>query len=436
MTLSIAELEGIESGPLVELAWLRGLCRRLLLSKLRQIRHGFLRVHESGGEVWEFGQEGTELFATVHIDDPLFYPKVVFGGSIGAAEAYVAGAWRTDDLTRLLRLFVANRAALEGLEGGLGAVLAPFRRALQWWRANSRSGSRRNIRAHYDLSNEFFELFLDRHQIYSAAIFPTENDDLDAASEFKLERICQKLDLGPEDHLLEIGSGWGGLATYAAQRFGCRVTTTTISQEQFAAAKSRVAALGLEGRVEVLLEDYRDLRGTYDKLVSIEMIEAVGHEYLETFFATCSARLKPDGLMVLQAITIADRYYAQARSSVDFIQRYIFPGSAIPSLQAMLQAVVAGTDLQLVHSEDIGPHYARTLRAWRRRFFARIQEVKALGFSERFVRLWEYYLCYCEAGFLERSVSDVQWVLAKPNNRRLPLLGRLETSKMPSGGAA
>ena len=266
--------------------------------------------------------------------------------------------------------------------------------------------------------------------MYSSAVFESEDQDLEDAALHKIDRLCQKLELGPDDHLLEIGTGWGGLAVHAAEHYGCRVTTTTISEEQYRVAVERVKEHGLEDRVEVLLRDYRDLDGTYTKLVSVEMIEAVGREYLDTYFQVCSERLAPGGLMAIQAITMADRLFPAYERSVDFIQRYIFPGSFLPSVGSLAESVARTTDMKMVHLEDIGPHYARTLHLWRDRFFAQLDRVEALGFSERFVRMWDYYLCYCEAGFLERTIGDLQVVLAKPENRGHWPLGNLD-SKAP-----
>lgn len=438
MTDTIAEPADLGEGFLTGSAVGRRLCRRLILDKLR-LKRGGLRLVDRDTVLAELGEPWPEapLRAVVQVLDDRFWPKVAFGGSIGAAEAYVAGYWRADDLVRALRLFLMNYDVLEELERGTGRLLAPLHRAVQRLRANTRRGSRRNIQAHYDLSNDFFELFLDRELMYSAAIWPAagsadgdpdaEMDDraLDRASWRKRERLCRKLALGPDDHLLEIGTGWGGFAIHAARRFGCRVTTTTISRAQHEAAVERVRAEGLEDRITVLLSDYRDLEGRFDKLVSIEMIEAVGHRFLDGYFERCAALLRPHGRMALQVITIADRLYPQAKRSVDFIQRHIFPGSHLPSVGA-LAASIARTDLQIVHLEDIGPHYALTLRAWRRRVLDRREAVRALGFSESFVRLWEYYLAYCEAGFLERTVGDAQIVLTKPSDRGASLLGGLD----------
>jgi cyclopropane-fatty-acyl-phospholipid synthase len=306
---------------------------------------------------------------------------------------------------------------MESLEGGAAIATAPLRRILHWLNRNSPDGSRRNIAAHYDLGNDLFALMLDETMAYSCGVFERDDATLHEAQLAKFERICRKLRLGADDHLLEIGTGWGGFAIHAASRFGCRVTTTTISREQHDWARERIAAAGLADRVTLLLDDYRDLRGRYDKLVSIEMIEAVGARYLDTYTAQCSKLLEPHGAMLLQAITIQDQVYEEALKSVDFIQRFIFPGSFIPSVTAITDSVRSSTDMKVFHLEDIGPHYATTLRRWRESFFARLPEVRQLGYPDAFVRLWEYYLCYCEGGFLERQLGDVQMLLTKPRCR-------------------
>jgi cyclopropane-fatty-acyl-phospholipid synthase len=285
---------------------------------------------------------------------------------------------------------------------------------------NTLAGSQANIAAHYDLGNDFYALFLDETMTYSCGIFEQEDSTLEEASLAKYDRICRKLALKPEDEVLEIGTGWGGFAIYAAGRYGCRVTTTTISRAQFDLARPRIAEAGLEDRVTLLLKDYRHLTGSYDKLVSIEMIEAVGFEYFDTFFSVCSERLKDDGLMCLQAITIADQVFDRYRRSHDFIRSHVFPGSCLISLGALSASLARATDLRLIHLEDLTPHYARTLKLWRERFFANLDQVRALGYPETFIRLWEFYLCYCEGGFAERYIGDVQMVLAKPGNRRAP----------------
>ena len=399
-------------------SFLDGLAKRALLARLQRLAHGQIDVVD-GAEVHRFGRRTARcpLSATVHVRDQRFYRDVAFGGSIGSGEAYMHGHWFANDLTALVRILIQNREVLDGMETGLARLTAPVQKLFHLLNRNSQTGSRRNIAAHYDLGNEFFRLFLDDTLMYSAAIFERPGMTLGQAQEARLDRICRKLALGANDHVLEIGTGWGGFALHAAGRYGCRVTTTTISREQYDLARERVARAGLSDRVTLLLEDYRELRGEYDKLVSIEMIEAVGHEYYETFFARCSALLKPDGLMLLQAITIADQRYEAARKSVDFIQRYIFPGSCIPSVSVMAGALARATDLRMVHLEDIGPHYAVTLRHWRERLRANADAARGLGLSEEFLRMWEFYLCYCEGGFVERALGDVQLLLAKPQNR-------------------
>jgi cyclopropane-fatty-acyl-phospholipid synthase len=402
-----------------------GLLRRAVLRQLEKLRHGLLLIQE-GDDTLHFGTPLSELRAEIRVNDPAIWGLVAGNGSIGAGEAYIHGYWSTPDLTAVIRIFVANLEVLDAMEGGLARLGRPLVQGLHWLNRNTRRGSRRNIAAHYDLGNELFEQFLDPTMMYSAAMFRSEDDSLEQAQLNKLERICRKLALKPSDHLLEIGTGWGSMALYAATRYGCRVTTTTLSREQHAYTDQRIRDLGLADRVTLLLEDYRDLDGQYDKLVSIEMIEAVGHRYLPTYFEQCARLLKPDGLMLLQAITIRDQRYEQARSSVDFIQRYIFPGGALPSLQKMLDVVTRHTDLNLHHMEDFGLHYARTLRLWHENLRQARQRLEQLGYDDYFYRLWEFYLCYCEGGFLERTIGTAQLLLAKPAARPAPLLGNFD----------
>jgi len=392
--------------------------RQRMIDRLAGLRGGELRLIDGMGEVRLGHCAADGLRATLRVQDPEFYRHVARAGSVGAGEAYMDGLWRCDDLVALMRLLVRNRDLLDGMEGGLAKFGGMAMRAMHALRRNTRTGSRRNISAHYDLGNPLFELFLDDNLMYSSAIFVDGDETLEAASQRKLARICEKLDLKPTDHLLEIGTGWGGMALYAASHYGCRVTTTTISKEQHALASERIAQAGLSDRVTLLLEDYRDLRGSYDKLVSIEMIEAIGHQYLDTYMSKCASLLKHNGLALIQAITIEDHRYQRALHSVDFIKRHIFPGSFIPCVSAMVDAAAKAGPLRLLNLEDIGPSYALTLKHWRQRFFARLDDVRALGYDERFVRMWEFYLCYCEGGFLERAISDVQLLFARPGNRR------------------
>ena len=396
-----------------------GFYRRRLHNALGALQECQLTIVE-GGVRRVFGTpSGDEVIhAELRIHDSEVYRRLALNGSVGVGEAYMDGLWDADDLTRLVQIFVRNRDLLDQLEGGMASLGAALLRGYHWLRKNTRLGSRRNIAAHYDLGNDLFELFLDSRMMYSSAIYSTPDEDLESASLRKIERICQKLDLQPEDHLLEIGSGWGGFAVHAAKHYGCRVTTTTISAEQHARAVERVAAEGLQSKVTVLLEDYRDLRGSYDKIVSIEMVEAVGHHFLNRYFRSIAHLLNEHGLALIQAITIEDHRYQMALKSVDFIKRHIFPGSFIPSVSTLVGNAVKGTDLRLVHLEDIGPSYAQTLRVWHQRFLERLDEVRKQGYSERFIRMWRWYLAYCEGGFLERSIGDTQMLFARPRNRR------------------
>lgn len=400
--------------------------RRAVLKRLARISRGQLKVTDPLGTTRISGNSrvstGTpEVQATLHVLDPSFYTQLALGGSLGAAESYLDGKWQTESLVDLFRLFVRNPELNTGVEKGWARLAGPWRKLRYRMRRNTRAGSRKNISDHYDLSNDLFEQFLDPTMSYSSVMYQRPEATLETAAVHKLDEVCRKLDLSSTDHLLEIGTGWGGLAIHAARTTGCRVTTTTISKEQHDLAVARVDAAGLAERVEVLLADYRDLDGSYDKLVSIEMIEAVGAEYYRDYFRQCSKLLKEDGLALIQAITISDRLFEEARYEVDFIKKYIFPGSCIPSVGSLTQAICKGSDFDVVDMDDIGAHYALTLRDWRKRFLARRHEVAALGFDERFMRMWEFYLTYCEAGFVERQIRDFQILLAKPFNRRAPL---------------
>ena len=394
---------------------LDGLARRLVLKQLKQLNRGRLTIVEQQQRS-SFGEPAgiEELGVEIRVHEASFYGDLAFGGSIGAAEAYMRGAWSCDDLVGLVRLLIRNRKVLDSMEEGTASFTRPLQKLFHWVNRNTRDGARRNISAHYDLGNEFFALWLDESMMYSSAIFENPSDSLAVAQLNRLNIICEKLELGPDDHLLEIGTGWGGLAIHAAKNFGCRVTTTTISRAQYDLAYQRIVDAGMHDRIELLLEDYRDLEGHYDKLVSIEMIEAIGSEQYDTYFKQCSQRLKPGGRMLIQAITIADQQYDYARRNVDFIQRFIFPGSCLPSLSVMLGTIARVSDLLVTGVEDIGRDYALTLNHWRQNFFAEINQVRKLGYPEEFIRMWEYYLCYCEGGFLERAISDVHLLAEKP----------------------
>jgi cyclopropane-fatty-acyl-phospholipid synthase len=364
------------------LTWLERFARRMVLSRLEQLETGQIVVSE-GSEHAMFGQLTDEfpLTAQLRVNDPKFYTDIAFGGSIGAGEAYINGYWSCNELSDLLQILIRNRGALEQMDTGLAKLSAPLQKALHAMNRNTRKGSRKNIAAHYDLGNDFYQLWLDRTMMYSCAYFETQDTTLEEASIEKIDRICRKLNLSPEDEVVEIGTGWGGFAIHAAKHYGCHVTTTTISNEQYDYAAQAIRDAGLEDHITLLFKDYRDLEGEYDKLVSIEMIEAVGHEYHETYFKKCCELLKPNGQMLLQTITIADQRYDAYKTSVDFINRYI-------------------------------------LREWHDRFMARLDEVFELGYSESFARMWRFYLAYCESAFLERAIGDVQMLMMRPGAKR------------------
>ena len=396
--------------------WVQQFAKNQVLARLARLQIGQLTIIENGQKT-VFGSDKS-MAATVTVHDAHFYGEIAFGGSIGAGEAYMLGYWTSDNLTNVIRMMAANQGVMDALEGGYQWASKPFLKVLHYLNRNTADGSRKNIAAHYDLGNDFFKLWLDPSMMYSSAIFAPLDVSLEAASNKKLQVICDKLDLKPTDHVVEIGTGWGGFAIYAAKHYGCKVTTTTISRQQFDEAVVRVNAENLQDKITLLLNDYRDLEGKFDKLVSIEMIEAVGHQFYDTYFKKCASLLKPNGMALIQAITIADQRFEAAKNSVDFIQRYIFPGSNIPSITAMLNSITKASDLKLYDCEDIGPHYATTLRKWRERFLANIDAVRKLGYSEEFIKMWEFYLCYCEGGFAERALGDVHLLLIKPENRR------------------
>lgn len=397
--------------------WVATFAKAQVLKRLQSLSVGQLTVMD-GVDKYVFGQAVAHApVASITVLDPRFYGEIAFGGSIGAGEAYMLGYWQADTLTNVVRLMVLNQSVMDTLEGGYQWLSKPLLKVFHWLNSNSEAGSQKNIAAHYDLGNALFKLFLDQTMMYSSAIFEPDTPSLQAASELKLKVICDKLQLKPGDQVIEIGTGWGGFAIYAAKHYGCHVTTTTISEQQYTLAQERVAAEGLQAQITLLKQDYRHLQGQYDKLVSIEMIEAVGHQYYDTYFNQVSQLLKPDGVALIQAITIADQRYDSAIRSVDFIQRYIFPGSNIPSNTAMLASMTRASDLRLVDLQDIGLHYATTLRHWRENFFANIEAVRALGYSEAFIRMWDFYLSYCEGGFAECALGDVHLLLAKPGYR-------------------
>ena len=407
------------------------LTRKAIFRALTHIQFGSITIIEDftgqESEPHRFGKPSADnisssaigrhpLDVTLKIHDSSVYRQLLFGGSIALADSYINGEWDTDDLTGLIRLAARNLAVLNQLESRFAGISKTFERANHKLRSNDKSGSKSNILAHYDLGNDMYQRFLDDTMMYSSAVYKTGDMTLAEAQQHKLAMICERLQLKPEDTVLEIGTGWGGFAIYAATHYGCQITTTTISDAQYQEAQSRVKAAGLTDKITLLKQDYRELTGQYDKLVSIEMIEAVGHEYLPTFFEKCNTLLKPTGLMVLQAITFNDQNYQDYIKSVDFIQTHIFPGGCLLSNQELTTQFTEQTDMVIKQLHDYGFDYAFTLRDWRTAFISQREEIKALGYDEAFIRLWEFYFCYCEGGFLERTIGVVQVTAVKPNN--------------------
>ncbi len=418
MTTRQVDVKHIEKLPSVKSWRSTELTKRLVFKLFSALRHGELVVHDNG-ETHRFGGGDLSIApsASVTIHEPSAYSRILMGGTMGAAEAYIDGDWSTDQLTNVTRVFSANMPILESMKNNQNWLIKAALKLAHAARKNSLIGSRENIAAHYDLGNDFFSLFLDPTLMYSSAVFPPNCDNLAEASQHKLKLICEDLELKPTDHLIEIGTGWGGMAIYAAENYGCKVTTTTISREQLEHARAEIEKRGLQDKITLLFEDYRDLSGQFDKLVSIEMIEAVGHEYFDTYFNCVSNLLKPDGKAVIQAITINKQRYDDYRKSVDFIKRYIFPGGCLPSLNVISGALTRRTDMQIIDLRDIALDYARTLQHWHDAFMAELDAVKALGFDEKFIRMWRFYLSYCEGGFRERIIGTYQITMAKPYYR-------------------
>ncbi len=394
--------------------WLDKRCRSIVFSVLAKIDYGQIELVDNGQRFLfpEFA-ENKSLLGRINIHDTSVYRDFVKGGSIGAAEAYIAGKWSSPDLTAVIRIFARAQQQTDALEQKKPWLTKLKYALLHRSNRNSQAGSKKNILAHYDLGNELYSRFLDPQMMYSSAIYPQEGATLAEAQQHKLLTICQRLELKASDHLLEIGTGWGGLAIYAAQHYGCKVTTTTISDAQHAYAKQRIEELGLTEQITLLKKDYRDLTGEYDKLVSIEMIEAVGFEYLPSFFQQCNQRLKPGGKLLIQSITIADQRFDYYKQNVDFIQRYIFPGGFLPSVTVLTQNLTQHTELVTESISDIGLDYAKTLAHWREAFLNAWSELTQFGYDEKFKRLWLYYFAYCEGAFLERSTSTVHLLARK-----------------------
>ncbi|KQC00374.1 cyclopropane-fatty-acyl-phospholipid synthase [Pedobacter sp. Hv1] len=398
-----------------------GFYQNTVVSALCKMTKGFLQLDLPNGESLEIGNPGSGIKANLRVTDIAFFKRVVLYGDIGFGEAYVDGLWETDNITNVIKWIILNLENAPSVSGSkvktLGLNLFKwFNRIYHNNRANSITGSQKNIAEHYDLNNDFFATFLDPSMTYSAAYFKTPDLSLAAAQDEKYRRLCEQLHLKASDHVLEIGSGWGANAIFMAKNYGCKVTSVTISKEQQKLAQQRVAAAGLADKVEIVIKDYRAIEGTFDKIVSVEMLEAVGHDYLETYFAKCSEVLKPNGILAFQVITSPDSRYNSLRNGVDWIQKHIFPGSLLPSVAQLNKAINNTGELTMVDLKDLGLDYARTLKLWFVEFNHKLNEVKTLGFDERFIRKWNYYLNYCEAAFAMRNINVMQMVYTRPNN--------------------
>jgi cyclopropane-fatty-acyl-phospholipid synthase len=393
------------------LSWRDRVAVRLVLAQLARWRAGHLALALPDGRLLHFG-DTSAAGVRVHVGRWRFFWRVLTAGDIGNAESYMDGDWKASDLVELCRLYLLDQAMLD-TRSAWTALARARHAAIRWSRRNTRRRAARNVRTHYDVGNDFYGLFLDDSMSYSCAVFDRPDATLEEAQRAKIERICRLLEPRPGHEVLEIGGGWGALAIHLARAYGCRVTSITLSGEQLALARRRVAEAGVADRVHFRLCDYREVRGTYDRLVSVEMLEAVGYEHLGTFFEVCTRRLRPSGRMALQSIVVSDQGFDAYRRDFDFIRKHVFPGGLCPSLHEICRAVKERSDLRIVAVDDIGPHYAPTLRCWRNRFLARLPEVHALGFDDRFCRMWEYYLACCEAAFSVRHVGDLQVALVK-----------------------
>ena len=391
------------------------LYKKIIHQRLSQIKDAHIIIKD-GKSINKYGKPGN-LSAKINILDTAFYKNIILGGTIGASESFIRGEWSSPNLTNVIRVLARNTEAQDKLENLFTLLSQPFLKVMHKLNENSVRGSKKNISRHYDLSNDFFSLFLDKNMMYSSAIYKSRKTSLDDASTNKLDVICKKLNLKKTDHVIEIGTGWGGFAIYAAKNYGCKVTTTTVSIEQYKFSKQKIKEAGLGKKIKVLLKDYRLLKGQYDKLVSIEMIEAVGYQFYDEYFKIIGQLLKIDGEALIQSITIKDQRYSKAIQSVDFIQKYIFPGSCIPSITAIQNSLTSSTDLVINDIRDIGHHYARTLADWRKRFLKNKQEIRKLGFDDKFLRMWLFYFAYCEGGFEEKVISDIHLHITKPGYR-------------------
>jgi cyclopropane-fatty-acyl-phospholipid synthase len=391
------------------------LYKKITHQRLSQIKDGHIIIKD-GESISKYGKQGN-LSAKINVLDSVFYKNIILGGTIGASESFIRGEWSSSNLTNVIRVLARNTEAQDKLENFFTLLSQPFLKVMHKLNENSVRGSKKNISRHYDLSNDFFSLFLDKNMMYSSAIYKTRKTSLEDAAINKLDVICKKLKLKKTDHIIEIGTGWGGFAIYAVKNYGCKVTTTTISIEQYKFAKQKIKEAGLGRQINILLKDYRLLKGQYDKVVSIEMIEAVGYQFYDEYFKIISQLLKDDGDALIQAITIKDQRYSKAIKSVDFIQKYIFPGSCIPSITTIQNSLTNSTDLVINDVRDIGHHYARTLADWRKKFLKNKREIRKLGFDDKFLRMWLFYFAYCEGGFEEKVISDIHLHITKPGYR-------------------
>ena len=385
-----------------------GLSKKIFFKLLNGITHGSIQVHDVNGS-YVFGneKEKNDSIANITINHPKAYKSILMEGSVGAGASYIDGYWDTDDLQKLITMIIKNDALFNQIESPIARFFSFMRTINYKLKINSIRRAKENILAHYDLGNDFFKLILDPSMMYSCALYKPSDISLEEASQNKIRAICNALQLKPSDHILEIGTGWGGFACFAAKEYGCKVTTTTISEKQYLYVNEKINQLGLNHQIKLLKEDYRKLSGQYDKVVSIEMIEAVGHKYFDTFFQQCHQLLKPGGLFFLQAIVINDQAYEAAKNEVDFIKKYIFPGGCLPSVHSISKSIADKTTLQLLSFEDIGHHYVSTLNDWHKNLLTNKDEILAQGFTESFIRTWEFYFCYCAAGFQTNYISDI-----------------------------
>ncbi|MGY8782177.1 MAG: class I SAM-dependent methyltransferase [Fidelibacterota bacterium] len=392
--------------------------RNALLKKFKNLQYGYIVLIDNDKR-FTFGKKSEKLQTEVTINSQEFYVLLGSGGVLGVSEAFMAGYWNSTNLVVLLQIVLKNKRLMDSLDSGFARLIQPINKQIHKRHQNTLTGSKNNILAHYDLSNDFYKLWLDPTMTYSCGYFNKKNSTLESASIEKIDRICRKLHLSSSDTLLEIGTGWGSFSAHAAKNYGCKITTTTISDAQFQYAEKLFKKEGLESQINLVNIDYRNLEGQYDKIVSIEMIEAVGYQYIPEYFKKVSSLLKPDGLLAIQGITYNDQNFDDYKNSVDFIKKYIFPGSCLISLSQVIDVMKVHTDLALVDMEDITQHYTETLKRWRENFLNVLPDVRKLGFSEAFIKMWEFYFVFCEAGFLERNIGDVQMIIAKSDARKI-----------------